>query len=679
MKFTRRSIIATGLGSILSPRLTAGADETLDDLPGVPVDDALFEIRQGEKILGSSYCAGCSLACPVAWVAAEGEPDSRRLVIDRRRTSGDAGLCIRGLTAGATLTVRTRVDQVRYRAPRDDRWQTLDWPEAISRIAARIRESIGAIRWDIGSVLTSEEALAAAMLARATGATREMIHTSADPGFDAWFQMVGRFEDPSRSASSPDSWVGRELIILIGSDLAVSHATATAKLLKAKERGAKVVVIDPRFSRTATLADLHIKPLPGSDPILLRSLLGAIQTGVVDNSIDQLLSKTCVDPANFLRLVQLVKESSKSAARGLAIVFGSGVTVRRSAVDAIHAAVELQKAIGGRPDRVGIIGGEPNLRGTARVLSAVDFSAEDRAADQTTRGMFVLGRNPAVGYNAAREILPGLEQLEWLVVSDLFKTETAGFWYRPDADPDRIETEVFLLPARHALEKPGRMIAATGPVRRELMFEPPDGSRSDLWILDQIAGAAVAYNSRPDLGNDESKLWTHYANRLEQFDGDNAASSEAKTWSPSKGASSLTVEEADVDDKSPPMLAYFARMGELGHGGCFSRNSSYLLELVPGPFVEISREAARSRGIKNGNLVRVESNRGVVEVHALITDRVVPLKLGDRSFETICLVGHFGYAGLRPAVDLFQIAESDDRPTVCRLSVVPQSDPWREI
>ena len=63
------------------------------------------------------------------------------------------------------------------------------------------------------------------------------------------------------------------------------------------------------------------------------------------------------------------------------------------------------------------------------------------------KGLFCFGQNPAVGGANARLIRAALDKLEWMVVADLFEHETASFWKRPGADPARIPTEVFVLPA----------------------------------------------------------------------------------------------------------------------------------------------------------------------------------------------------------------------------------------
>lgn len=80
-----------------------------------------------------------------------------------------------------------------------------------------------------------------------------------------------------------------------------------------------------------------------------------------------------------------------------------------------------------------------------------------------------------------------LEKLEWLVVTDLFETETAAFWKRPGADPKRIPTEVFLLPAASFLEKSGS-VTNTGRVLqwRHQAAKPLGEARSDAWIASQL-------------------------------------------------------------------------------------------------------------------------------------------------------------------------------------------------
>jgi len=73
------------------------------------------------------------------------------------------------------------------------------------------------------------------------------------------------------------------------------------------------------------------------------------------------------------------------------------------------------------------------------------------------KGMMTWGQNPAVGGPDSEGERKALEKLDWLVVTDLFETETAAFWYRGGVSPAAIDTEVFLLPAACSYEKHGSM------------------------------------------------------------------------------------------------------------------------------------------------------------------------------------------------------------------------------
>ena len=103
------------------------------------------------------------------------------------------------------------------------------------------------------------------------------------------------------------------------------------------------------------------------------------------------------------------------------------------------------------------------------------------------KGLLVFGQNPAVGGpNATREHA-ALDRLDWLVVSDLWETETAAYWKRPGADPSKIATEVFLLPAAASVEKEGSLTnSGRWGQWRYQAIEPPGAAKSDLWILDRI-------------------------------------------------------------------------------------------------------------------------------------------------------------------------------------------------
>ena len=106
------------------------------------------------------------------------------------------------------------------------------------------------------------------------------------------------------------------------------------------------------------------------------------------------------------------------------------------------------------------------------------------------KGMVCMGQNPAVGGPNARFERKAMENLDWLVVMDLFETETASFWKGPDVEPKDIKTEVFLLPAVDALEKAGSIVTSGRRNQwRPAVAAGPGEAKADIWILDRLVGA----------------------------------------------------------------------------------------------------------------------------------------------------------------------------------------------
>jgi formate dehydrogenase major subunit len=113
-----------------------------------------------------------------------------------------------------------------------------------------------------------------------------------------------------------------------------------------------------------------------------------------------------------------------------------------------------------------------------------------RMRDGGVRGLFVMGQNPAVGGQNARLQRRALAELDWLVVRDLFETETAAFWRRsPEVErgelsPRGVKTEVFFLPAAATPEKDGSYTNTHRLVQwHDRAVDPPADARSEAWFM----------------------------------------------------------------------------------------------------------------------------------------------------------------------------------------------------
>jgi formate dehydrogenase major subunit len=109
----------------------------------------------------------------------------------------------------------------------------------------------------------------------------------------------------------------------------------------------------------------------------------------------------------------------------------------------------------------------------------------------TIKGAWLLGQNPAVGGPNARFEREALEQLDWMVVQEIFQTETVAFWKEPGKDPSAIKTEVFVLPAADAMEKEGSIVTSGRLIQwRPKVAEAPGEALPDHDII-YLVGAKL--------------------------------------------------------------------------------------------------------------------------------------------------------------------------------------------
>lgn len=118
-------------------------------------------------------------------------------------------------------------------------------------------------------------------------------------------------------------------------------------------------------------------------------------------------------------------------------------------------------------------------------------------------GLFLMGQNPSVGAQNARLERRALAKLKWLVVRDLVEIEPATFWRdgpeieRGELVTEKIDTEVYLLPAASYVEKAGTFTQTQRMLQwRERAVEPTDDRRSELWFVHQLAKRLQARAAR---------------------------------------------------------------------------------------------------------------------------------------------------------------------------------------
>jgi assimilatory nitrate reductase catalytic subunit len=443
-------------------------------------------------------------------------------------------MCIKGFTSAELLDHPARVLTPLLRG-RGGRLVPASWDAALDFVAGRllaIRERHGAAALGaFGSgALTNEKAYWLGKFARLALKTPNIDYngrycmSSAAAGQNKAFGL-------DRGLPFPVEDIGRtEVLVLWGGNPADTMPPLMQWLNQQRERGGKLIVVDPRRTETARLADVHLQPTPGTDLALANGLLAlALAEGRVDHGY--IAARTegfaalrrhllMTDPAHVERATGVSRDLQERVVRLVAdagsamLLSGRGPEQQSKGSDTVLALINLMLALGkvGKPwSGYGCITGQGNGQGGREHGQKADQlpgyglieNEADRArvarvwgVDPATlpgkgksayelldalgpeggiRALLVFGSNVAVASPHAGNIERKLASLELLVVSDAFENETSAHAH-------------VVLPIAQWGEETGTMTNLEGRViLRERLRDPPGQARTDLEIIQGLA------------------------------------------------------------------------------------------------------------------------------------------------------------------------------------------------
>ncbi|WP_093800954.1 molybdopterin oxidoreductase family protein [Streptomyces sp. Wb2n-11] len=480
-----------------------------------------------------THCPYCALQCGMKLRAAAGDGDGVE-VVDRTDFPVNRGaLCGKGRTAPAVLSSRVRLTGPLVRRPATGRLEPATWEEALAKIAeglGRTREVYGpdAVGVFGGGGLTNEKAYALGKFARVVLSTSQIDYN-------------GRFCMSSAAAAHQKAFgLDRGLpfplediprtgcVILVGSNLAETMPPALRYLTELKENGGTLIVVDPRRTRTAEQADLHLAPRPGTDLALALGLLHiVVSEGRTDEDFVQGRTAGWDEAraavmAHWPELVERITGVPVPQLRDAVRMFcdapaGMVLTARgpeqqSKGTDTVGAWINLCLATGraGRPlSGYGCLTGQGNGQGGREHGQKADQlpgyrKLTDPAAREHVAGVWgvdpdslpgpgrsayelldalggdiksllLMGSNPVVSAPRAAHVEERLRSLDFLAVADVVLSETAAL-----AD--------VVLPVTQWAEETGTTTNLEGRVLlRRKAVDPPPGVRTDLEVLHSLA------------------------------------------------------------------------------------------------------------------------------------------------------------------------------------------------
>jgi assimilatory nitrate reductase catalytic subunit len=471
-------------------------------------------------------------------------------------------MCIKGFNAAPLLTHAERLSAPRVRRA-NGAWEDTTWEEALDLVAERmlaLREKHGpASLAAFGSgALTNETAYALGKFARLAMKTPNIDYngrycmSSAAAGQNRAFGIDRGLPFPVADIAETGA------LLLWGANPAETLPPIMQWIVEQRERGGKLIVVDPRVTETAKDADLHLQLTLGTDLALANGLLYlAIEEGLVDEAFvrerttgfdDVRRSVSDYYPARVERRTGVSVERMRRAVRLLAksassmLLSGRGPEQQSKGADTVTAFINLMLALGkvGKPHSgYGCLTGQGNgqggrehgqkadqLPGYRLIENAADRAAVARAwgvdpaelpgkgksayelldslgAEGGIRSLIVFGSNVVVASPDANRIAARLRSLDLLVVADAFANETSEYAH-------------VVLPVRQWAEEEGTMTNLEGRViRRRRAVRPPRGVRGDLDVIVGLAERLAAgehFRFRtPQQVFDELRLVTHGA------------------------------------------------------------------------------------------------------------------------------------------------------------------------
>jgi len=474
-----------------------------------------------------------------------------------------------------------------------------------------------------------------------------------------------------------------EAIIVIGANPTVNHPVAATFIKNAAQRGAKLYVLDPRGQHLDRYATHSLNFNPGTDVALLNALINVIiSEGLFDadyirdhtEGFEDLKARTAAaTPEAMAPICGIAPEVIRDVARGYAtakaamIFWGMGVSQHTHGTDNSRCLISLALLTG----NVGKAGsGLHPLRGQNNVQGASDAGlipmffpdykpvgdAEIRAKYETLwdtkldpergltvveitdaahrgdiKAMYIMGENPAMSDPDQTHAREALANLDILVVQDIFMTETAAF-----AD--------VILPASAFPEKDGSF---TNTDRRVQMGRqavmPPGDARQDWWIIQEIAnrmGQEWRYSHPRDIFGEMRMVMPS----LTGITWDRLAAESAVTYPcadessegqdvifgdrfpTTSGRGRMTPADVLPPDETPdsefPLVLTTGRLLEHWHTGSMTRRASVLDALEPEPEVHMAPETLQHLQVQAGQLVRVVTRRGMIELAARVDPKL---------------------------------------------------------
>lgn len=468
-----------------------------------------------------------------------------------------------------------------------------------------------------------------------------------------------------------------EVIFVNGSNTTENHPVIGAQIRQALNKGAKLIVADPREIPLAKDADIFLQLKPGTSIALSNAIINVIlEEGLEDKEyianntegFDKLkevvkkytpeyAAEICGVDANDIRKAARLYASVKKAS----LLYCMGITQQVNGTETVMSMANLALVTGnlGRESSgVNPLRGQNNVQGACDMgalpnvftgyqsVTNPDLVAKFEKAWGTklsnkpgltvpevvheaeagnVKVLYVFGENPAVSDPDSTHVKKALEK-SFLIVQDLFLTETAEF-----AD--------VVLPAASFAEKDGTFSNTERRVQRiRKAVNSPGEAKTDWEIIAEIMnrlGYEANYNSAEEIFNEIREVTPSYAgityDRIDKVgiqwpcpNEEHPGTKFLHVGKPARGKGLFSpvefVESPELECDEYPLVLTTGRILYQYHTTSMTGKTDGINEMASEHYVEINSKLAAAKGIKDGDKVKISSRRGSVITKAVVTD-----------------------------------------------------------
>ncbi len=628
-------------------------------------------------------CIYCGCGCGLYL-----ESDGNRLISavpSVKHPVSRGSLCVKGWNSFEFVNSRERITTPLVR--KNGKLVPVSWEEAFRTVADRLnfyKREFGpdSLAFLTSAKATNEENYLMMKLARGVFGTNNVDHCARLCHASTVAGLAATMGSGAMTNSIED-FENADCFLVTGSDTTGQHPLIGSRIIKSVEdRGAKLLLFDPRKIRLSKYAYLHAQIRGGTDVAWINGLMHIIiRDGledrkyieertegyeelkrVVERYEPRYVEKITGVPVSILEEAAHIYAKTKKAM----IVFSMGITQHTAGVNNVKSLANLAMLTGhvGFPATgVNPLRGQNNVQGACDMGGLPDvFSGYQKVTDPSAldkfkkvwgvdylsdkpgltitemfegackgdiKAIYIMGENPALSDPDLNHVRRCIDSVEFLVVQDLFLSETARY-----AD--------VVLPASSFVEKEGTFTNTERRVQRvRKVMEPVGDSLPDWKIICEVARASgyegMKYESPKEVMDEIASVTPIYGgityDRLDPFGLQWPCPTKDHPGTPYLHKDKFTrgkglflpaeyTEPPELPDSEYPFLLTTGRTYWHFHTGTMTRRTSVLAREVPENYVEVHPEDAKRMALRDGEFVKVSSRRGTIKVKVRITDYV---------------------------------------------------------